>query len=46
MNIAMEYMQQNQLDLASKYFTDSLLKCQTDPFLHNEVAVCYYKKGL
>lgn len=46
MNIAMEYMEQNNLPLAYDYFEKSLQKNTTDPFLHNEVAVYYYKKEM
>lgn len=46
MNIAMEYMEQNLMDLAFEYFTKSLQKSNHDPFLFNELAVYYYKEGL
>lgn len=43
MNIAMQFMEQNKLDAAYDYFMLSLEKNKTDPFLHNELAVYYYK---
>ncbi|CAO3679829.1 unnamed protein product [Rhizopus microsporus] len=46
MHIAMEYMEQNNMEAAIEYFTKCLAKNNTDPFLYNEVAVYYYKKGL
>ncbi|KAG2190667.1 hypothetical protein INT46_003905 [Mucor plumbeus] len=46
MNIAMQYMEQNKMNLAFEYFSKSLHKCNHDPFLFNELAVYYYKQGL
>lgn len=43
MNIAREYMEQNNLSAAHEYFMLSLKKNQKDPYLLNEVAVYYYK---
>jgi anaphase-promoting complex subunit 6 len=46
MNIAMQYMEQNKMNLAIEYFTRSLHKSNQDPFLFNELAVYYYKTGM
>ncbi|KAI8328940.1 hypothetical protein EDC96DRAFT_529990 [Choanephora cucurbitarum] len=44
MNIAMEYMEQQKMQLALNYFNLSLQICKRDPYLYNEVGVYYYKQ--
>lgn len=45
MQIAMEYMELNNMDAAYEYFNRSLGKNNNDPYLYNELGVYYYKKG-
>lgn len=46
MHLAMECMKLEKTDLAFHCFQRSLLKCNHDPFLFNEIAVYYYKQGM
>lgn len=43
MYIAIQYMEQNELNSAHQYFKLSLEKNNSDPYLYNEFAVYYYK---
>ncbi|KAG0169411.1 anaphase promoting complex subunit cdc16 [Apophysomyces sp. BC1015] len=45
MYIGMQYMEQNNMELAKDYLLKSMAKCSTDPFLLNEFGVYHYKMG-
>ncbi|KAF7725020.1 anaphase promoting complex subunit cdc16 [Apophysomyces ossiformis] len=45
MYIAMQYMEQSNMELAKEYLVKSMAKCSTDPFLLNEFGVYHYKMG-
>ncbi|KAI9486148.1 MAG: hypothetical protein EXX96DRAFT_547828 [Benjaminiella poitrasii] len=46
MNIAIQYMGKEEYNRAYFKFRKSLEKCNSDPFLYNEFAVCCYKLEL
>ncbi|KAG0323650.1 anaphase promoting complex subunit cdc16 [Dissophora globulifera] len=45
MYIGMQHLQQNNIDLAQNYLTNSLSICDSDPLLLNEIAVVHYSLG-